>query len=95
MNNFNILNLGYKNLTGVVHFSFGNLTHMPSLILRGNQISGFISPVGNLFNLSYLDLSGNQINGFIPIENGNLKKLGYLDITNNLTSGKIHPNSKI
>ncbi|CAD5172039.1 unnamed protein product [Musa acuminata subsp. malaccensis] len=66
--------------------------HVKYLVLRGQVISGALSPVlANLTGLDTLDLSENHLTGHIPPEISYLRNLTILDLSGNLLNGTIPP----
>jgi hypothetical protein len=59
--------------------SFGNLTALETLILKGTQLSGTIpATLGDLTNLKVLDLTGTHVSGTIPTDIDGLTRLERL-----------------
>ncbi|XP_077252238.1 leucine-rich repeat protein kinase family protein [Tasmannia lanceolata] len=84
------LDMDSKGLIGMLSPSIGNLSHLRTMLLQNNDISGPIPvEIGNLSELQTLDLSGNQFVGEIPSSLGFLTQLNYLRLSRNNLSGLI------
>ncbi|XP_024017248.1 receptor-like protein EIX2 [Morus notabilis] len=93
------LYLAGNDLEGSIPISFGKMTALTHLDLRGgeigydprsNRLGGPIpKSFGNITALVQLDLSGNQLEGSIPEGFGTMNFLQYLDLSNNMLSGEI------
>ncbi|KAG6429831.1 hypothetical protein SASPL_107885 [Salvia splendens] len=89
-NNAAILAIPSQSLSGKISRSIGNLTHLTSLLLQGNNITGEIPPeLGELPKLQQLDLSDNLLTGEIPPSLSHLRSLGYMRLNNNSLTGTI------
>lgn len=87
-----VLDLSSCSVSGVVPFTFGNLTSLRTLNLSQNRLTGLVpSSLGQLLNLSELDLSRNSLTGALPSSFGSLKNLLTLDVSSNYLSGPIPP----
>lgn len=78
--NIVILDLGSKNLSGVLLPSLGELATLKELYLNNNQLTGLPSEIGKLTNLEVLDVSKNLTLSDLPPEIANLTSLRKLDI---------------
>ncbi|XP_043699269.1 probable LRR receptor-like serine/threonine-protein kinase At5g45780 [Telopea speciosissima] len=77
-------------LMGTLSPSIGNLSHLQTMLLQNNLISGSLPvEIGKLVELQTLDLSGNQFVGEIPSSLGLLTYLSYLQLSKNKLSGHI------
>jgi len=84
------IDLGYKNLEGVLPSDLGNLTALKRLDLLNNNISGNIPiEISNCENLTLLSLEDNQLTGNIPIEFVNLTAMESFWVNGNLLSGEL------
>ncbi|OAY24972.1 probable LRR receptor-like serine/threonine-protein kinase At5g45780 [Manihot esculenta] len=84
------LEMGSKRLSGTLSPSFGNLSHLRTMLLQNNQLTGPIpAEIGKLLALQTLDLSGNQFAGDIPSSLGFLTHLSSLRLSRNKLSGQI------
>ncbi|XP_010274432.1 PREDICTED: probable LRR receptor-like serine/threonine-protein kinase At5g45780 isoform X2 [Nelumbo nucifera] len=79
-----------KGLSGLLSPCIGNLSHLQTMLLQNNLISGHLPvEMGKLSELRTLDLSGNQFTGEIPSSLGFLTYLSYLRLSKNKLSGRI------
>ena len=86
------LELGDRELTGVIPPELGYLSQLQWLSLYDNRLIGSIPPeLGRLSQLEWLDLSGNVLIGSIPPELGRLSQLEWLDLSGNVLIGSIPP----
>ena len=84
------LELGQRDLTGIILPEVGQLTELEVLDLGHNWLAGEIPPeLGHLKNLRQLNLSYNSLTGNMPGELGRLKRLQSLYLNNNYLSGDI------
>ena len=84
--------LPHNNLTGVLPFELGNLSHLQRLELQGNSLTGVIpSELGNLSQLQHLNLVANGLTGVIPSELGSLTQLRWLGLARSALTGEIPP----
>ena len=87
-----ILNLRWSNLSGEIPPEIGYLTNLQKLFLLGNNLTGEIpQEIGNLINLTYLEFTDNNFIGEIPSSIGNLVNLEEFYAYNNSLSGEIPP----
>ncbi|KAL1203655.1 putative LRR receptor-like serine/threonine-protein kinase [Cardamine amara subsp. amara] len=85
-----VLDLSSCSVSGVVPFTFGNLTSLRTLNLSQNTLTGLVpSSFGELLNLSELDLSKNSLTGALPSSFSSLKNLTTLDVSTNYLTGPI------
>lgn len=86
------LELGQRDLTGIILPELGQLAELEVLDLGGNWLAGEIPPeLGRLTNLRGLDLAYNSLTGNIPGELGRLSRLQSLYLNNNYLNGVIPP----
>ncbi|XP_010246459.1 PREDICTED: probable LRR receptor-like serine/threonine-protein kinase At5g45780 isoform X2 [Nelumbo nucifera] len=84
------LEMASKGLSGLLSPSIGNLSHLQTMLLQNNLISGPVPvEIGKLLELRTLDVSGNQFMGEIPSSLGFLTHLSYLRLSKNKFSGQI------
>ncbi|KAL7242237.1 hypothetical protein ACSBR1_014744 [Camellia fascicularis] len=84
------LDMASMGLAGILSPGVGNLTHLQTMLLQNNQLSGPVpAEIGKLSELTTLDLSGNQFIGEIPSSLGFLNHLSYLRLSRNKLSGQI------
>ena len=85
-----LTNLG---LTGSISPSLGNLSHLQSLDLSYNQLTGAIpSELSKLQELTYLALESNSnLSGDLPLSLFNLTNLRYMYLNQNNFTGTIPP----
>ncbi|KAI5079553.1 hypothetical protein GOP47_0005032 [Adiantum capillus-veneris] len=84
------LNLPFRQLSGSIAPSLGNLTQLRKLGLHHNSLVGSIPPeLGSCKKLKALYLQVNYLSGHIPGELGQLPKLMMLDLSSNSLSGNI------
>ncbi|KAG9447867.1 hypothetical protein H6P81_013995 [Aristolochia fimbriata] len=84
------LEMASKGLAGELSPSIGNLSHLQTMLLQNNEISGTVPfEIGNLRELQTLDLSRNQFIGQIPSSLGFLTRLTYLRLSKNNLTGHI------
>ena len=84
------LELGDRELTGVIPPELGYLSQLQWLSLYDNRLTGSIPPeLGRLSQLEWLDLSGNVLIGSIPPELGRLSQLEWFDLSGNVLIGSI------
>ena len=77
-------------LAGRIPPELGDLEHLQSLVLAGNELEGDIPPeLGGLAELRRLDLGSNSLTGMIPSELGDLARLRELDLRDNGLAGGI------
>ncbi|XP_010519466.1 PREDICTED: probable LRR receptor-like serine/threonine-protein kinase At5g10290 isoform X2 [Tarenaya hassleriana] len=82
--------LSYMNFSGTLSPAIGILTHLKTLTLKGNDITGGIpNEFGNLSRLSSLELDDNRLTGPIPSILGNLKNLQFLTLSGNSLNGSV------
>ena len=92
LENLTALNLAdnYLTGTGLHHPALVTLTHLTSLQLQNNQLTGRISTrIGLLTNLLNLGLHNNAFSGSIPTSIGLLTKLTALDLHSNRLSRNV------
>ena len=86
------LELGDRELTGVVPPELGQLSQLEWLSLYNNELTGVIPPeLGQLSQLQWLDLGGNMLIGSIPPALGRLSQLEWLDLSGNVLIDSIPP----
>ena len=85
------LRLPDNDLTGELPPEVGDLTHLRTLWLAENRLTGKIPELGNLASLRLLSLDHNGLTGRIPRSLGNLSRLKWLDLQHNRLTGKIPP----
>ena len=84
------LELGARELMGVIPPELGYLSQLQWLSLYDNRLTGSIPPeLGRLSQLEWLDLSGNVLIGSIPPALGRLSQLEWLDLSGNVLIGSI------
>ncbi len=84
------LELGDRELTGVIPPELGQLSQLEWLSLYYNELTGSIPPeLGQLSQLEWLDLGGNVLIGSVPPELGRLSQLEWLDLGGNVLIGSI------
>ncbi|XP_047330019.1 probable LRR receptor-like serine/threonine-protein kinase At3g47570 [Impatiens glandulifera] len=72
-----LIDVAENQLTGPIPNSFGSLTLLEILNLRGNDLTSspelsFLTSLANCKHLSFLILDGNKLNSFLPPSIGNL-----------------------
>ncbi|CAF1702765.1 probable LRR receptor-like serine/threonine-protein kinase At3g47570 isoform X1 [Brassica napus] len=84
------LELGGRQLRGMISPSIGNLSFLVSLNLSDNSIGGTIPhQVGNLFRLKYLNMSINNLGGELPVDLFNCSRLLALILFKNHLGGSV------
>ncbi|CAA7058652.1 unnamed protein product [Microthlaspi erraticum] len=84
------LDLSRNDLSGQIHWSIGNFSHLTTLDLSNNYFSGRIpASTGNLSHLTSLNLDYNSFDGEIPSSLGNLSHLTFLHLDGNNLVGEI------
>ena len=92
LENLTALNLADNALTGtgLHHPALLTLTHLTSLQLQNNRLTGRVSSrIGLLTGLTTLGLSNNRFSGSIPTQIGVLTKLKELDLHSNFFTNNI------
>ncbi|KAK9929656.1 hypothetical protein M0R45_026746 [Rubus argutus] len=82
---------GENQFSGSIPPSFGNLSRLETLSLRGNHLTGTMpmEMLMGLVNLTTLDLSGNKFFGEVAISIGSLSQLMVLNLSGNGFSGRV------
>ena len=83
------LNLIYNNLSGDLPDELAHLTHLETLDLRWNALTGHLPDLGDLRKATSLLLTDNQFSGSIPAWIGDLETLVRLDLSHNQFEGEI------
>ncbi|KAI7750427.1 hypothetical protein M8C21_033751 [Ambrosia artemisiifolia] len=90
VNNIQVLDLRFCQISGNVPVSIGNLSNLVELYLSDNALTGSVpDSLGGLPRLSVLDLSRNTLTGVIPESFGSLTNLSSLDMSLNYLSGVV------
>ncbi|KAJ1379486.1 Serine-threonine/tyrosine-protein kinase, catalytic domain [Sesbania bispinosa] len=90
MENLQVLQLCYNQLTGSIPTQLGSLKKLTVVALQSNQLSGAIpANLGDLGMLVRLDLGSNNLFGSIPTSLADAPSLKVLDVHNNTLSGNV------
>uniref|UniRef100_M1CJH3 non-specific serine/threonine protein kinase n=1 Tax=Solanum tuberosum TaxID=4113 RepID=M1CJH3_SOLTU len=88
----NLVDLSVENnqITGSIPISIFNISSLQSLLLWGNNLSGFLPrEIGNLTKMQFLNLKENRFTGEIPKDIRNLVELEEFDVGFNSFSGSL------
>ncbi|CAI0453141.1 unnamed protein product [Linum tenue] len=83
------ISLDSLSLSGKLGRGLRKLTHLKSLSLSNNNISGSIPPSLGFPSLQSLNLSRNSLSGAVPASFLDLDSLKFLDLSHNLLSGPL------
>ena len=82
----NTLDLSSNLLSGTLSTTIGRLSHLSSLRIGGNRLSGSLPPSWSGMHVRVLDLSSNRLASALPAQWSGLRMLGVL---------KLHENANI